>query len=149
MQPKFETGQLVYDKRGNPAKYLYCVDGGHVVYPTCWSDDDSDFTLDRSIWPEVFAERPSPAAWMGWVAVGLVLATVVFLAGCDKPMPKPTSGYDQCQRASIFMDCLKNAPAGPHSTKYNDWDEVVDECSTVAARISWRQLSQISPGCKA
>lgn len=34
------------------------------------------------------------------------------------------------------MECLRTAPAGPQSTKYNDWDEVVEACGSEAYYIA-------------
>jgi hypothetical protein len=44
----------------------------------------------------------------------------------------PRYETDQALRRTIFMECLKAVPPGPQSTKYNDWDEVISECSSVA-----------------
>jgi hypothetical protein len=64
MTPTFKSGQVVYDKQGNPAVYEREVHGGHVVFPQVslgWGDDD--FMLDRTKWPEVFANPPAPSLW--------------------------------------------------------------------------------------
>jgi hypothetical protein len=56
------------------------------------------------------------------------------LSGCEEPK-YPKYAVDREKRAQVFTSCLQNLPAGPLSTQYNDWDEVVDSCSEVA-RVS-------------
>lgn len=56
--------------------------------------------------------------------INLGIAAAIFLllgllVGCDR------AEVDQQLRREIFMECLGKAPAGPVSTKYNDWAEVV------------------------
>lgn len=75
-----------------------------------------------------------------------VLAAAVALAAC-KPMV-PASQPDQCLRAQIFMACLKALPAGPASTRYNDWDEVVSACESAAHYQSNRPTETIKPECR-
>lgn len=54
---------------------------------------------------------------------------VMVLCGCEQlQSPQP----DQLLRHQYFMECLKALPAGPQSTKYNDWDDVVDSCASAA-----------------
>lgn len=54
---------------------------------------------------------------------------------------------DQCLRQIIFFKCLKNIPVGPKEAKYNDWDEVVGQCDSVAYWQSMRQRKLISAEC--
>jgi len=67
------------------------------------------------------------------------------LAGCDAP--KQDWGADQCLRAELFQQCLKALPAGPQSTQYNDWDEVVSACASAAYYQSLRKNAFIKPEC--
>lgn len=60
----------------------------------------------------------------------ITLALVVGLTGCYAP--SPTYGIDQTQRQQLFKDCMAALPAGPVSTRYNDWDEVVKACDSIA-----------------
>ena len=73
------------------------------------------------------------------------------LCGCyDRPdIPAPKSDYDQCLRAELFQQCLRLAPAGPVSSHYNDWAEVISECQSAASRNSVRAIEQIKPECLA
>jgi uncharacterized protein YcfL len=64
----------------------------------------------------------------------LCILAALMLAGCEPP--EQSWYYDQDIRQSVFMECLQRAPAGPVSTKYNDWSEVVDECGAQATSIS-------------
>jgi hypothetical protein len=61
----------------------------------------------------------------------VALLLPIFLAGCDDNS-LPTYAVDQPMRRAYFMECLKSLPAGPTSTQYNDWDEVVAQCDSVA-----------------
>lgn len=63
-----------------------------------------------------------------------ILAAALFLTGCEPP--EQTWYYNQTLRQKLFSECLKNAPAGPQSTHYNDWSEIVDECGTQAEYMS-------------
>ena len=56
------------------------------------------------------------------------------LSGCVEPDRRVP---DQELRRRLFFECLKSAPAGPQSTKYNDWDEVVSECGDQALMLSY------------
>lgn len=62
--------------------------------------------------------------------------TVIALAGCTPPTP-PTP--DRGLQRQIFVQCLEKAPAGPISTKYNDWSEVIDSCSNVSYYMAMPQ----------
>lgn len=76
----------------------------------------------------------------------LPLTTVLaasLLLGCEE-----NSRNDQCMRREIFAQCMKLLPAGPESTKYNDWDEVVSECERTAWAQSYRKESAIKPECR-
>lgn len=35
-----------------------------------------------------------------------------------------------------YYRCINNLPAGPESTVYNDWDEVMEECQYLAQKFS-------------
>ena len=35
-----------------------------------------------------------------------------------------------------YYQCINNLPAGPESTVYNDWDEVMEECQYLAHKFS-------------
>lgn len=60
---------------------------------------------------------------------------IVMLVGCTKPAKWHE---DQDLREQLFFKCLEALPAGPQSTKYNDWDEVVNECGQQAYFLSRR-----------
>jgi len=65
-----------------------------------------------------------------------VLSAFILLlcvSGCDFI---PAWETDQKLRREIFNECLKNLPAGPDETKYNDWDDVVEECGEQAYYLS-------------
>jgi len=53
-----------------------------------------------------------------------------------------------CLQREIFKECLESLPAGPISTHYNDWDEVVKECRKTAYSNSKRRESTIKNECK-
>jgi hypothetical protein len=56
----------------------------------------------------------------------IILCLSAGLLGCGDI---PRYETDQALRRTIFMECLKAVPPGP---QYNDWDEVISECSSVA-----------------
>lgn len=58
------------------------------------------------------------------------LVITLLLVGCMDDAP--TYRQDPKLRQEIFFKCLAALPAGPQSTKYNDWDEVVNECGRQA-----------------
>jgi hypothetical protein len=63
----------------------------------------------------------------------LMILVVVALAGCGAQGKWVT---DQKERQRIFKECLGALPAGPSSTMYNDWAEVVQKCEDAAYRQS-------------
>ncbi len=73
------------------------------------------------------------------------LSAVLLLACQDVSDP---SIADQCLRSQLFEACMKDLPAGPQKTHYNDWDDVVDSCETSAYYRSLRRESQVKPGCR-
>lgn len=60
-----------------------------------------------------------------------LIAAALALTGC-KEYVYPKWAPNQERRQEIFQACLKALPAGPVSTKYNDWSEVVDSCASTA-----------------
>lgn len=68
----------------------------------------------------------------------LIISTI--LTACVPPPGSNTSDSkyvaDQKLRAERFDACMKALPAGPVSTQYNDWSEVVDSCESAAYRQS-------------
>jgi hypothetical protein len=75
--------------------------------------------------------------------IGFLVLSTLLLVGCEEPA-RP----DQCMRREIFQQCMKALPAGPQATKYNDWDEVVSQCESVAYHQSLRKSDSIKPECK-
>lgn len=57
-------------------------------------------------------------------------AAILVIAGCDDipRVPEPKYEVNQAKRVEMFKLCMDSLPAGPQTTKYNDWDEVVGEC---------------------
>lgn len=75
-----------------------------------------------------------------------LLVGAVAMAGCTD---SPTNTVaDQCMRAQIFQQCLKAVPAGPVSSNYNDWSEVVAQCASTAYYQSLRQREHVKPECR-
>lgn len=63
-----------------------------------------------------------------------LMLTLLLISGCKNQYPVVVT--DQVMRRQIFKECMAALPAGPSSTKYNDWDEVVKSCDVVAAAQS-------------
>ena len=59
-----------------------------------------------------------------------LLITIIVIAaiGCDDCRWE----RDLAQQQRIFKECMAALPKGPITTHYNDWDEVVGECRSVA-----------------
>jgi hypothetical protein len=51
------------------------------------------------------------------------------LSGCGYPHYES----DNQEKQAFFFKCLQELPAGPETTKYNDWNEIVSECAQQAA----------------
>lgn len=77
--------------------------------------------------------------------IGLIFILAAIVSGCDdSDLQMP----DQCMRVELFKSCMQLLPAGPVSTHYNDWDEVVNECDMVARKQSLRRKFQIKKDCQ-
>jgi hypothetical protein len=77
----------------------------------------------------------------------LILLAITALTGCEQ-VQEPRVMRDQCMRQQIFLQCMAALPAGPQTTMYNDWDEVVSECESAAAYQSLRPTQHIKPECR-
>ena len=80
----------------------------------------------------------------------LILLPVLLLAACskdDKPFIDERES-NLCLQREIFNECMKILPAGPLSTKYNDWDEVVKECRYTAYYLAKRRRAVVKPECE-
>lgn len=64
-----------------------------------------------------------------WIIFYIV--AVVATSSCSA-VQYPEYVQDQPTRQRLFKDCMASLPAGPVSTRYNDWDEVVQQCDNVA-----------------
>lgn len=60
----------------------------------------------------------------------LAILLLVLLASCENTTPR--YGTDQVMRQRLFKECMAALPKGPEKTTYNDWDEVVEACDSVA-----------------
>ena len=74
-----------------------------------------------------------------------LLTSLLLITSCKK---EDRTMHDMCLQREIFKECLESLPAGPTSTKYNDWDEVVIECRKVAYHYSERREFAIKNECK-
>ena len=78
----------------------------------------------------------------------VILGITLLLAACQPNGDVAIrQQLDQCRRVEVFERCLQLAPAGPQSTKYNDWSEVISECEGVARRASYRDPAFVRPEC--
>lgn len=75
-------------------------------------------------------------------ALFCIVVVAAMLTGCNPAPGSPASAWqyvpDQALRAQRFDACMQALPAGPVSTHYNDWSEVVDSCADSAYRQSLR-----------
>jgi hypothetical protein len=75
----------------------------------------------------------------------ILIVLSIFLYPCEKALASRC--IDQCLRSNLFEKCLKIIPQGPKTTKYNDWDEVVDSCSSQSYYSAIRECDFVKPEC--
>jgi len=80
------------------------------------------------------------------ILIPLILTTC---CSCEFKEIENESIQDRCLQRVIFKECMNSLPAGPVSTHYNDWDEVVGACEKVAWNKSWRKRSIVKIECQA
>lgn len=68
------------------------------------------------------------------------MAAILLLSACAPAPSDPHENARGLLRAKLTQQCMATLPAGPQSTHYNDWSEVVDSC----AQNAWYQAN----GCK-
>lgn len=81
-----------------------------------------------------------------------ILLVFVSLAGCDDKPQQPVSDadvivVDQCNRQTLFLQCLSTVPTGPQATEKSDWADVVDNCASSAYYESIRPKKYTKPEC--
>jgi hypothetical protein len=76
------------------------------------------------------------------ILIGLILITS---CSCE---PIDIIIQDRCLQREIFKECMNSLPAGPVSTHYNDWDEVVEACGNVARSHSRKKRSVVKIECQ-
>ena len=62
----------------------------------------------------------------------ILILGLLYLVGCERC----EWTVDQKARTEMFFKCMKAIPQGPTHVKYNDWDEVVSECNSVAYSLT-------------
>ena len=65
----------------------------------------------------------------------IIVLFISVLAACDPP---PKYAIDKDLQVDIFQQCLKLIPKGPDVVEYNDWAEVIKECSYAAREQAYR-----------
>lgn len=78
------------------------------------------------------------------VRITVAIAAAVALSGCEEST-SPQYTIDRALQREIFKECLTALPAGPVSTKYNDWDEVVEACYHSAGYMARRCYENCPP----
>lgn len=87
----------------------------------------------------------------------IILLLTLTLTACGKHSSDTTAFasdvddvvvVDMCLQRELFNECMKNLPAGPVATKYNDWDEVVKECRIGARYMAKRRRGVVNPECE-
>lgn len=79
----------------------------------------------------------------------LLAVSILILTACSAEVKESKTVVDQCLRAQLFDRCLKTIPQGPLATKYNDWDEVVNECGGQSRSQSYRLRETVKLECRA
>jgi hypothetical protein len=82
---------------------------------------------------------------MKTAAIGITVLILV-LMGCDWMEPKYEWVTDQQLRQELFFKCLDKIPQGPTTTKYNDWDDVIEECDSAAYRMAQKKVPREQGG---
>ena len=67
-----------------------------------------------------------------WVFLIVVCFAAIGFAIHKAPVWKT----DKVKYKEEYYQCINNLPAGPESTVYNDWDEVMEECQYLAHKFS-------------
>lgn len=75
----------------------------------------------------------------------IIIAAAIALAGCGEGQ---TTAVNQCLRIELFQACMASLPAGPVSTQYSDWDEVVDSCESAAYYQARRITATVPLECR-
>lgn len=80
-----------------------------------------------------------------------IIIAALLLSACSEEGVAHNHGNDvvtdQCLRAKLAQQCMKDLPKGPMAPKYNDWDEVVNQCDTNAMYQSRRRRQYVAPEC--
>lgn len=78
-----------------------------------------------------------------------IIVLTFLLVGCGgEVVTNTTPVVDVCLQKIYFDDCMKLLPAGPTTTNYNDWSEVISECTNSARLLSFRQSKDVKESCK-
>lgn len=77
-----------------------------------------------------------------------ILLLTLLLVGCGNQDSSTSPNVDVCLQKVYFDDCMAALPAGPTSTNYNDWSEVVSACRDIAQSLAYRQNKDIKEECK-
>ena len=64
------------------------------------------------------------------------LLAVIFTVGLVACDDMPTWRVDRKLQQELFFKCLDKLPPGPSKTKYNDWDEVIEECGSQSRNMA-------------
>ena len=79
----------------------------------------------------------------------MITLVAMLLAGCENERENADFAVtDQCINVALFEKCMRLLPAGPQSTQYNDWDEVVESCRYAAVTQSQRMRRMVKPECR-
>ena len=71
----------------------------------------------------------------------VLLLLIAIFVGC---LSEKKMAWDQKLRRKLFFECLDKIPKGPEQTKFNDWDDVVEECGDQAKNLSLRAVHRDS-----
>ena len=67
-----------------------------------------------------------------WISLIVVVIAAFTFAIIKVPRWKTDNDVFKAE----YYQCINNLPAGPDSTVYNDWDEVMEECQWLARKLS-------------
>ncbi|MCP3684724.1 MAG: hypothetical protein GY861_18810 [bacterium] len=70
----------------------------------------------------------------------IIVFSTMMLLGCKYMTPNYCWVADRKAALPVFFKCLEKIPKGPEKTKYNDWDEVIEECKFAAFAFTRKNI---------
>ena len=108
----------------------------------------SSFIGPNALADEVRRAQQTGSRWNApCIAAAVIsLALLVTMSGC-KPPPSPNWENDSEVQALAMRDCMDRITPGPQTTvSDNDWEDVIDSCSSHSRSVSQYCTANCAPG---